>query len=184
MAFITNVSKVYSSSGEADLAMTISKYNGSKRVKVYGDFSVTGEKKRVLKTLSYDERQLYCYEMTSPMFGDAGEAVMDENGECYIYLDDIFAETVTAEIEYQVFLQKEGDGDIWIEEKNPVYFFVRGTENLKFAWEIKAKQKGYEFERLETPPAFMEVKSESGFLLENEMENYIKGQEKLLYETT
>ncbi len=184
MAFKTNVSKVYSSSGEADLAMTISKYNGSKRVKVYGDFSVTGEKKRVLKTLSYDERQLYCYEMTSPMFGDAGEAVMDENGECYIYLDDIFAETVTAEIEYQVFLQKEGDGDIWIEEKNPVYFFVRGTENLKFAWEIKAKQKGYEFERLETPPAFMEVKSESGFLLENEMENYIKGQEKLLYETT
>ena len=46
-------------------------------------------------------------------------------------------------------MQKEGQGDIWVEEKTDSYFVVRGTENLKFSWEIKAIQKDYEFERLE-----------------------------------
>ena len=84
------------------------------------------------------------------MFGDIGEAITDENGECYLFLNDIFQETVTTSIEYQVFLQKEGQGDIWVEEKTEQYFVVKGTPNLKFAWEIKAKQREYECEYLET----------------------------------
>ena len=40
------------------------------------------------------------------MFGDLGEGVTDENGECCVSLDDVFAETVSTGIEYQVFLQK------------------------------------------------------------------------------
>ena len=47
-----------------------------------------------------------------------------------------------------MFLQKEGEGDIWVEEKNEQYFTVKGTPDLKFAWEIKARQKDYESERL------------------------------------
>lgn len=114
-----------------------------------GDFTVKGTKRRVSQTKNYQNRLLYCYETPSPIFGDIGEATTDENGECYLFLDDIFSETVSAEIEYQVFLQKEGPGDVWISEKTPQYFVVKGTENLKFAWEIKAKQKGYEYERME-----------------------------------
>lgn len=34
-------------------------------------------------------------------------------------------------------------------EKTSSYFIVQGTKNLGFAWEVKAKQKGYEMERLE-----------------------------------
>lgn len=55
--------------------------------------------------------------MPSPMFGDIGEAILDDSGKCIIMLDDIFSETITTEIEYQVFLQKEGKGDIWVQEK-------------------------------------------------------------------
>ena len=116
---------------------------------VLGDFVTIGEKNRLVKTADYGDRLQYSYEMSAPMFGDTGEAQIDENGECYIFLDDIFKETVTTSIEYQVFLQKEGEGDIWVSVKNEEYFTVKGSPNLKFAWEIKAKQRDYELKRLE-----------------------------------
>lgn len=144
---------------------------------------VSGTKRRIVKTDNYETRGLYCYETPSPLFGDIGEAITDENGECYIYLDDIFSETVSAQIEYQVFLQKEGPGDIWIAEKTPQYFVVQGTENLKFAWEIKAKQRDYEYERLEKyqENEAEEIDYEQQYL--DEIEMLIKEQEEIYYET-
>ena len=87
--------------------------------------------------------------MPTPLFGDVGEGILDDSGKCIIMLDDIFSETITTSIEYQVFLQEEGRGDIWVQEKNKNYFEVNGTAGLKFAWEIKAKQIEYEYDRLE-----------------------------------
>lgn len=113
------------------------------------NLNATGTKKRIVDTENYATRSLYCYEMPSPVFGDVGEAVLDENGKCIIMIDDIFSETIVTNIEYQVFLQKEGQGDVWIEEKENTYFEAVGTPGLKFAWEIKARQKDYETERLE-----------------------------------
>lgn len=114
-----------------------------------GKLAVYGTKKRVVNTDNYAVRSLYCYEMPSPVFGDVGEATLDESGKCIIMIDDIFSETIVTNIEYQVFLQKEGQGDAWIEKKEDTYFEVAGTPELKFAWEIKARQKDYETERLE-----------------------------------
>ncbi len=71
------------------------------------DFSCAGTKKRIVDTENYDIRSQYCYETATPMFGDIGTAQTDETGECYINIDDIFAETVNTGVEYQVFLQKE-----------------------------------------------------------------------------
>lgn len=87
--------------------------------------------------------------MPSPFFGDIGEAETDENGLCYVQIDDIFGETVLRNDKYNVFLQKEGCGDLWIEEKTADYFLVKGTPNLSFSWELKAKQADYTLERLE-----------------------------------
>ena len=109
----------------------------------------TGTKNRIVNTENYASRLQYCYEMPSPMFGDIGEGYTDDTGVCIVAVDDIFRETVTSGSNYYVFLQKEGPGDIWIENKTDSYFTVQGTKNMKFSWEIKAKQKGYEFERLE-----------------------------------
>lgn len=157
-------------------------------LKVSGTFTASGTKSRIVETENYSRRLQYCYEMATPMFGDSGEGVTDENGECCVSLDDVFAETVATGIEYQVFLQKEGPGDIWVGEKHPSYFIARGTENLKFAWEIKVKQKDFECMRLENAD-FEEDDVEAIFGVYEEeyaaeVAQIIEEQEGLLYETT
>lgn len=152
---------------------------------VHKDFSCTGTKKRIVDTENYDIRSQYCYETATPMFGDIGTAQTDETGKCYIDIDDVFQETVNTDVEYQVFLQKEGQGDLWVEEKTPTYFTVKGTENLKFSWEIKAIQRDYEFERLEE---YQDENKEVAIDYEkeyiDEINSLIKEQEEMLNETT
>lgn len=111
------------------------------------DLSVRGSKKRILPTKDYGTQAFYCYEMASPIFGDIGEASISEDGTCLIDIDDIFQESTNVGIEYYVFLQKEGDGDCWVDEKEQTYFIVKGTPGLKFAFEIKARQADYEHMR-------------------------------------
>lgn len=163
--------------------------NGSNYINDYVDISpreikTTGTKNRVVPTENYSNRLQYCYETASPMFGDIGEGITDENGECIVEIGDIFTETVTTRIEYQVFLQKEGEGDLWIEKKEENYFIVHGTPNLKFAWELKAKQKDYEYVNLEEDVDREEKLPESPEnILNAELETLIKEQEELLNET-
>lgn len=111
------------------------------------DLSVRGTKSRILQTKNYGTQTFYCYEMASPMFGDIGEAFISEDGTCLIDIDDIFQESTNVGIEYYVFLQKEGDGDCWVDKKEQTYFTVKGTPGLKFAFEIKARQTEYEHMR-------------------------------------
>lgn len=163
--------------------------NGSNYINDYVDISpreikTTGTKNRVVPTENYSNRLQYCYETASPMFGDIGEGITDENGECIVEIGDIFTETVTTRIEYQVFLQKEWEGDLWIEKKEENYFIVHGTPNLKFAWELKAKQKDYEYVNLEEDVDREEEVPESPEnILNAELETLIKEQEELLDET-
>ena len=114
----------------------------------YGSLTVSGAKNRRVSTDQYSDRLLYCYETPSPMFGDVGEGVIAEDGLCYITLDAVFAQTITT-AQYQVFLQKYGDGDVWVKERKGGYFIVHGTPGLAFGWEIKAKQRDFDQKRLE-----------------------------------
>lgn len=147
---------------------------------VFGDLKVNGSKDRVVKTNNYSERLLYCYETPTPLFGDIGEARLDEEGICYVDIDDIFTETIAEQVEYQVFLQKEGEGDCWIAEKTPRYFIIQGTPNLKVAWELKAKQRDYQNIRLEqnNRENYEYEKSSDNFY---NLEDYINETEALLY---
>ncbi len=150
--------------------------------RIFGkQLSVTGQKNRIVKTINYSDRLLYCYETTKPYFGDTGEASLDENGVCYIFIDDIFYETINTDCQYQVFLQKYGQGDVWVEERNLNYFIVKGSPYLKFGWELKARQSGYEMERLER---FAQDEPEEAIDYEKEAQNYIDGyyKEVLNYE--
>ena len=110
---------------------------------------VWGDKSRVAGTEDYSDRVLYCYETPTPLFGDIGDGVLDETGECYVFLDPVFSETVDTSHQYQVFLQAYGDGICWISKRTPEYFVVKGTPNLEFGWELKAKQYDYDNKRLE-----------------------------------
>lgn len=118
---------------------------------IRGRLKVSGTKSRSVSTVDYDEQLFYCYEMPTPFFGDIGESVISEDGTCMIDIDDIFQESANVGIKYYVFLQKEGDGDCWIAEKEQNYFIVKGTPGLKFSFEIKAKQTEYEHMRFTDP---------------------------------
>lgn len=121
------------------------------KVRVGGDLTVYGDKNREVDTENYGRQLAYCYETATPYFGDLGHGMTDENGVCLIEIDDIFRETV-GEQEYLVFLQPEGEGNLYVNkaEKYCNYFIARGTANLSFAWEIKSIQKEKQFTRFGT----------------------------------
>lgn len=152
------------------------------KTKVYiaANFEVSGTKSRRATTDNYSDRLLYCYETPTPLFGDIGEATLDEEGICYVDIDDIFSETIADKVEYQVFLQKEGEGDCWIAEKDPRYFVIEGTPSLKVAWELKAKQKDYENLRLEQSKNDLDEYADTPDPLED-IDSYIHEQEGILY---
>ena len=150
-----------------------------KSVYISGKLTASGTKNRVVDTPNYSDRLLYCYETPTPLFGDIGEAVIDSDGLAYVDIDDIFSETIADKVEYQVFLQVEGEGACYVAEKHPRYFVVKGTPNLKVAWELKAKQRDYELYRLEP----LEIGLDEYEYVHDEslMESFIKEQEELLY---
>ena len=111
--------------------------------------TVGGSKSRLVETDNYGNRLLYCYEMPSPMFGDIGSGVIGGDGTCYVLIDDVFTETARMDLSYQVFLQRCGQGDLYVAEKHPSFFIVCGTPGLVFDWEVKARQTSYESERLD-----------------------------------
>ena len=115
----------------------------------HGNMSVSGTKSRDVKTESYDNRLLYCYEMPSPMFGDIGHGIIGEDGLCYVDIDLVFGETVDTVQSYQIFLQSYSENNVHVYKRTKDYFVVKGTPNTEFDWEVKAKQYGYSFERLE-----------------------------------
>ena len=134
----------------------------SENLSVFGNFAVSGTKSRLAETKNYGNRRLYCYETPTPYFGDIGTGCTDANGEAVVCIDDIFDETVSTHVEYSVFLQKEGMGDIWIDEKEKSYFVVKGSPNLKFSWELKAVQNQYEYCRLD----------EDGIISDEDIDDY------------
>lgn len=135
-------------SNTAHTSRTSVMYTSGSGLYIFGGLTVGGTKNRTITTDDYGDRLLYCYETPSPLFGDVGEGTIAEDGKCYVQIDSIFAETVSLD-QYQVFIQKYGDGDCWVSERKSTYFLVEGTAGLPFGWELKAKQKDYDQLRLE-----------------------------------
>lgn len=115
---------------------------------IEGSLTVEGTKSRSVNTRNFGKRKLHAYETPTPMFGDVGDGVIDETGTCYVSIDDVFFETVS-DCKYQVFLQAYGNGSCYVGEMNSLYFTVKGSPGLKFAWEIKAVQIDANLIRLE-----------------------------------
>lgn len=112
------------------------------------NITASGTKSRLVETDNYSDRLLYCYETPSPLFGDIGDGVIADDGNCYVSIDPIFSETISTN-QYQVFLQKYGQGECYVKERHGAYFVVSGTPGLQFAWEIKAKQLDFMQKRLD-----------------------------------
>lgn len=125
-------------------------------VRINSSLNVTGSKNSLQETENYGERLINAYETAEYYFGDIGSGAINSDGECIVYIDEIFQECINVDIEYHVFTQVyNGEIKKIIREKN--YFVVYGEPNTEFSWEIKAKRKGYEHHRLEQPNKFGEA---------------------------
>lgn len=93
---------------------------------------VAGTKQAVRQTENYGEKGVYCYETPTPLFGDIGSGEISEDGKCYIDIEDILKEMINTGIQYYVFLQKRGEGDLYVSECRQDYFLVTGTPGLRF----------------------------------------------------
>lgn len=111
------------------------------------ELAVSGSKNCVQDTESFGKRLINAYETADYLFGDIGESTI-ENGECIVWIDDIFKEIISTDVSYQVFLTKYGPGDIWVSERNADFFVVQAENDIAFGWEVKGKRKGYENYRL------------------------------------
>ena len=120
---------------------------GNQEMTIYGDLTVTGTKNRFVNIGNNKGLLLNAYETATPYFGDIGSDKTNKEGYCKIMIDDVFAQTIEND-DYKVFVQKCGDGDLYV-EKHKNYFEVKGTPNLNFDWELKAIQKGFKNVRLQ-----------------------------------
>lgn len=132
---------------------------------VWGDIKCSGPKTRLVPTAAYDGIKLNAYETADCYFADIGEGTIGEDGLCYVYIDPLLLETINTKCAYQVFIQAYGEGNAYPITREETFFVIKGTPGLKFGWELKAKQKDYETERLEREKIeLMEQDSGESFL--------------------
>ncbi len=119
-----------------------------------GDLHAGGTKHAVVPTRGYGPRKLYTDESTEVYFFERGQGQL-VRGEVTIELDDVYLETVTVSERHPLLVQVTLTADcngVFIAEKTATSFTVRelsgGTSNATFDWEVAAKRKGYEDERL------------------------------------
>ena len=113
-----------------------------------GNFKATGTKNCIVQT-TIGYVGINAYETAECYFGDIGTTILDNEGYSFVYIDNIFTETINTNINYHVFLSVYGDGLARVVKRTPTYFIIKGTANIEVGYEIKAKRKGYEDYRLE-----------------------------------
>lgn len=142
--------------------------------------SVQGSKNCLQETKSYGARLINAYETAEYFFGDLGFGKINEEGVCYVDIDDVFLECVNTDAQYHVFTQIY-NGKITSIERYKTYFIVKGEQNTEFSWELKAKRKGYEINRLDLPDIETQGDEIDIFSFENEIET---DEEDLMKELT
>ena len=148
---------------------------------VTGGLDVAGAKNCLVNTENYGQRRISAYETAEYYFGDLGFGFI-ENGECIVTIDDVFQDCVNTNIEYHVFTQVY-NGKIESIERHSTYFIVKGEEGTEFSWEIKAKRKGYENNRLDTVELIQIEEIENyHFLLDESKQDDLLEIENLLFE--
>nr|DAX26458.1 MAG TPA: tail protein [Caudoviricetes sp.] len=157
-------------------------FTANNDIYAYGAIGCLGKKTRIIHTDDGRNIEMYAYETASPTFGDMGTGKLDEDGQCYVYLDDDFLLTVERDMKYIVMLTAKGTGGLYVESTNEKdgYFVVKGTPKLEFYWEVKTRQKGNRDTRIEQSDITEkeDITAEEQEMLNEQMRN----QMMLLYE--
>lgn len=108
-----------------------------------------------VSTFSYGVRSLNSYQTADALVSDFGEGVINEDGECIVFLDEVFKELVNTNCTYRVILTPYDENneftsiDLKCIKKNSEYFTVKSNcIGLKFDWSVVAKEKEEEMTRL------------------------------------
>ncbi|WP_229251265.1 gp58-like family protein [Carnobacterium maltaromaticum] len=123
---------------------------GSYGVRVWQGLQVYNGAKNAVHITRDGARATPAYETAESYLGDIGTSNTGKNKLVKIDIETLFGDTVnTSEYEYHVFIQNYDKASIWVSEREPDYFIVKSDiENSSFAWEVKAKRRGYEKDRL------------------------------------
>ena len=114
----------------------------------WGGISVLGSKNAVHVTRD-GLRATPAYETAESYLGDIGRSYTREDCEIWVEIDELFSDMVNTDIAYHVFLQAYDDARFWVEDFRSDKFLVKSDKPMaRFAWEIKAKRRGYENDRL------------------------------------
>ena len=118
-------------------------------VAVFGNFSVFNGSKNAVHVTRDGLRATPAYEMAESYLGDIGRIYTREDCEIWVEIDELFSDTVNTDIPYEVFLQAYSDARFWVEDFKSDKFLVKSDKPFsRFSYEIKAKRRGYENERL------------------------------------
>ena len=114
----------------------------------WNGISVMGKKNAVHVTRD-GVRATPAYETAESYLGDIGRNYTREDYEIWVHIDELFSDTVNTDIAYEVFLQAYDDARFWVSDFKSDKFLVKSDKPMaRFAWEIKAKRRGYENDRL------------------------------------
>jgi len=131
--------------GNVDMA---GKLDVGKKLIVYGDFNTIGTKNAIVATRD-GVRAVSAYETAESYFGDIGESKTDDTMSVKVPIEELFGDTVNTAVSYQVFLQSYSSAHVWVSSRDEAFFVVESDQpNTPFVWEIKAKRRGYESDRL------------------------------------
>ena len=157
-------------------------FTANNDIYAYGKLGCMGEKTRIIHTDDRRNAEMYAYETASPTFGDIGTGKIDNDGYCYVYLENDFLATIEKNMKYHVTLTAKGPGELYIEStnENDGYFLVKGTPKLEFYWEVRVRQKGCRDTRIEESniPEKEDVTAEDQEMINEQIRN----QAILLYE--
>lgn len=116
--------------------------------------SIVGGSKNAVVRTEEGARLLYSEESTEVWFTDYGFGQL-KDGTAEINIDELFAQTVSLEKPYHVFVQVYGDAEVYVSDRTPTSFVIRlrdGDPEVEFSYRIVAKRLGYEDDRLEPAP--------------------------------
>lgn len=168
--------------GEATSTLRGYGFTANNDIYAYGKLGCMGEKTRIIHTDDGRNAEMYAYETASPTFGDIGTGKIDNDGYCYVYLENDFLATIEKNMKYHVTLTAKGPGELYVEStnENDGYFLVKGTPKLEFYWEARARQKGCRDTRIEESniPEKEDVTAEDQEMINEQIRN----QAILLYE--
>lgn len=115
----------------------------------YGSIGCSGTKYRVVNTDNYGFVGMNALETPAAFFADIGSGCIGEDGKCYVFIEDVFAETIDKNHDTYVQITATDGNEVKVIEKCKDYFIVAGDAGATFDWILFAKQRNYEVDRAE-----------------------------------